>query len=478
MQGKSVKAAGASSGGPAPEERGTVDVRRWQEACATDRQLALFGREAEVGFAVRGCEEGRVTFVFRDGVLEHPSADDAELDFVLAADPTAWEAFFRPVPPPCHQSFFGMLMRVPGTQVEGSELRFAQYAHVWSRVLELGRRTATPPESLPPAPSASAQAAPAAAPAAPVGPPATGARGGYLTAELGGLPHRIHYEEAGSGRDLLMLHTAGADARQFHRLLADPRLTARCRMVAFDLPWHGRSFPPPGALPGEYSLTTDRYAETVMAVVDALGLRDPVVLGASMAGEICLELAHRHPDRLGGVVACEASDQVPGRKVRWARHPEVDQTLFVPEWVDGLMSPTSPAEYRAEVWWGYSQGGYGTFFGDIDFYSGDWDATDRVAHIDTARCPVVMLTGEYDYSCTPEMSRRTARKIPGAVFRPMPDLGHFPYAENPPLFVPHLLDALDTIDHPAHDHPTDDRPTDDRPADDQPTDDHPTEHTS
>jgi pimeloyl-ACP methyl ester carboxylesterase len=97
------------------------------------------------------------------------------------------------------------------------------------------------------------------------------------------------------------------------------------------------------------------------------------------------------------------------------------------------------------VWWGYSQGGYGTFFGDILFYSGDWDGRERVPHIDTSRCPVVMLTGEYDYSCTPEMSRRTAERIPGAVFRVMRGLGHFPTAENPPLFTGYLLDALDTI---------------------------------
>lgn len=42
-----------------------------------------------------------------------------------------------------------------------------------------------------------------------------------------------------------------------------------------------------------------------------------------------------------------------------------------------------------------------------------------------------MLTGEYDYSCTTEASKATADKIPGAVFEPMKDLGHFPLTENP-----------------------------------------------
>lgn len=446
--------SGNPAGGPpeaaAPSEEWPAFTERWRRACRGDHRLTVLARDTNISFAVRGGED-HIAFSFGE------PASDSTPDFVLVAAPGDWDTFFRPVPPPCFQNFFGMIMRVDGARVEGSELRFAQHAHLVRRVLELGRASAYPgepasttgPAAQPTEPAAADGPLPSAATEVP--PPAPGAVGRYLTVELDGQPHRVYYEEAGQGRDVVLLHTAGADARQFHRLLADPRLTERCHLVAFDLPWHGKSFPPPGALPGDYSLTTDRYAQTVMAVVAGLGLRQPIVLGASMAGEICLELAYRHPDRLGGVVACEASETVPGRKVSWARHPEVNQSLFVPEWVDGLMAPTSPPVYRAEVWWAYSQGGYGTFYGDIDFYSGDWDATDRVTDIDTSRCPVVMLTGEYDYSCTPEMSRRTAARIPGAVFRPMPNLGHFPYAENPPLFVHHLLDALDTIDHsPEH----------------------------
>ncbi|MGI5228174.1 alpha/beta fold hydrolase [Actinoallomurus sp. CA-142502] len=393
-----------------------IDGKLWRETCATDERLAL-ASGAEVSFTACG-----VDFVF--------GAGSGAPAFELRAPDAAWQRFFQRVPPPWYQSFFGMLMRVPGTEIHGDELAFAQHAHLVRRVLEIGRTLA------------SGEPEPVAGPL----PEAHATTGGYTTVRLDGVPHRVFYEESGTGPDMIFLHTAGADSRQFTYLMNDDRLRANRHMVAFDLPWHGRSAPPPGAAPGTYALTTDRYAETVVALADALGLHRPVVVGASMAGEICLELALRHPDRFGGVVACEASDKVPGRQVSWARDPRVDQTLFVPEWVDGLMAPQSPAEYRAEVWWGYSQGGHGTFAGDILFYSGDWDATDRVAGIDTGRCPVVMLTGEYDYSCTAEMSRRTAEKIPGAAFAVMPRLGHFPHAENPPLFVPHLLDALSLID--------------------------------
>ena len=63
---------------------------------------------------------------------------------------------------------------------------------------------------------------------------------------------------AGSGRA-----TACSDSRQFRHLLADTEVTGRHRVVAFDLPWHGRSLPPEGWWTEEYLLTTDRYVAIV-----------------------------------------------------------------------------------------------------------------------------------------------------------------------------------------------------------------------
>ncbi len=95
--------------------------------------------------------------------------------------------------------------------------------------------------------------------------------------------------------------------------MADPRLTDGHRLVAFDLPWHGRSPPPPGAVPGAWRLDTDLYVELIMGFVAGARLGRPIVLGASMSGEICLELALRHPDAFTGIIACEAceTDRAP-----------------------------------------------------------------------------------------------------------------------------------------------------------------------
>lgn len=76
---------------------------------------------------------------------------------------------------------------------------------------------------------------------------------------------------------------------------------------------------------------------------------------------------------------------------------------------------------------------------------GGWDGRSRMPHIDTAACPVYMLTGEYDWSGTPELASATAAKIPGAEHKTMTRLGHFPATENPKHFVGYLLEAIEFV---------------------------------
>jgi pimeloyl-ACP methyl ester carboxylesterase len=59
--------------------------------------------------------------------------------------------------------------------------------------------------------------------------------------------------------------------------------------------------------------------------------------------------------------------------------------------------------------------------------------------------PLYVFTGEYDWSSTPTMGRALAAAVPGATFRAMPDLGHFPMCENPARFREYILPVLHEI---------------------------------
>jgi pimeloyl-ACP methyl ester carboxylesterase len=113
--------------------------------------------------------------------------------------------------------------------------------------------------------------------------------------------------------------------------------------------------------------------------------------------------------------------------------------------VSGLIAPMAPAADRWETLWHYMQGGPGVFKGDLHCYMVDGDFRDQVARIDTRRCPLFLLTGEYDYSCPPEATLEVARRVPGAEVQIMKGLGHFPMSEDPPRFIAYLLPILDRI---------------------------------
>lgn len=266
--------------------------------------------------------------------------------------------------------------------------------------------------------------------------------GRYVNLEIDGLAHRIFFEEAGQGVPLICMHTAGADSRQWRHLLNDKSVTDRFRVIAFDLPYHGRSTPPGEWWLTNYKLTTKHYAEIIRQFWRTLSLEKPILIGCSMAGAIVLKLAIDNQDELTGIIGLESSAYAPGRYNDFLHHPAVHGGELCASYTLGLCAPDSPESAKRENWWYYAQGGPGVYAGDVHFYSMDWDVRDEVHKIDTNKCKVSLLSGEYDYSATPEMSEAVAEKIKGSRYTMMKSMGHFPMIENYEGLKPYLSEAL------------------------------------
>jgi pimeloyl-ACP methyl ester carboxylesterase len=270
--------------------------------------------------------------------------------------------------------------------------------------------------------------------------------GRYVHVEIENQINRIYFEENGSGIPLVCLHTAGSDARQWRHLLSDEDFAKHFRIIAFDMPWHGKSNPPANWTGDEYRLTTARYAETVRAFCKALSLDRPVVMGCSIGGRIVLNLAIDHAAEFQALIGLEAADfQAPWYDTAWLNRPDIHGGEICAALISGLIAPHSPEVARRETLWGYKQGGPGVFKGDLYFYRVDGDLRGRVAAIDTGQCPLFLLTGEYDFSCTPEDTLRTAADIEGAEVVIMEQLGHFPMSENPAQFRRYIAPLLERI---------------------------------
>src|SRR3546814_18704528 len=76
------------------------------------------------------------------------------------------------------------------------------------------------------------------------------------------------------------------------------------------------------------------------------------------------------------------------------------------------------------------QGGPGVFKGELYFYRVDSDLRGRLNGIRSDICPLYLLTGEYDFSCSPEDTLRTAESITGAKVAIMRELGNFPMSRS------------------------------------------------
>ena len=270
--------------------------------------------------------------------------------------------------------------------------------------------------------------------------------GRYAHVTIAAESYRIYFEQAGDGIPLLCLHTAGAHSSQYRHVLCDQDVTRRFRVIAFDLPWHGKSNPPLGWQQRRYTLTSGFYIEAILAMMDALELERPVVMGCSMGGRVVVKLAQAHSERVRAVIGLEGSDHpAPWYDDSWLDRPEFLRGDFCAALVSGLVAPQSPDEYRWETLWHYYQSAPEVFKGDMHFYRTDSEYRNDDASIDSTDCPVYLLTGEYDYSCTPELTRESAARIAGAQAIIMEQMGHFPMSENPQRFRTYLLDVLDAI---------------------------------
>ena len=107
----------------------------------------------------------------------------------------------------------------------------------------------------------------------------------------------IYYEQAGQGPALLFIHGMCGDARVWAGQVG--RLAGRFSCVSFDRRGHTRS------APGTEPESVATHAADAAALIEALGLARPVVVGSSGGARIAVELARTRPGLLAGAVFSE-----------------------------------------------------------------------------------------------------------------------------------------------------------------------------
>ncbi len=153
----------------------------------------------------------------------------------------------------------------------------------------------------------------------------------------------IHHIQQGSGPDVMLLHAAVADHTMWQPQMA--MLASGHRVTAYDL----RGF-------GQTTLPAEPYAhhEDLRVLMDNLGIEHAMLVGSSLGGEVAINMAITHPERVAGLIligpALEGYDFVDARSLAlWAEFEDAVASgedehaidIQIQLWLAGLDRPIS-----------------------------------------------------------------------------------------------------------------------------------------
>jgi len=248
-----------------------------------------------------------------------------------------------------------------------------------------------------------------------------------MQAELNGFS--LHYEDAGAGTPLLLLHGFPLSAAIWSEQTT--ALAGKFRVIAPDLRGFGGSGIPDGAC------TMDLYADDMIALLDQLRIERAAVCGMSMGGYVLLNLLERYPERVSAacfMVTRAGADDEAGRARRLLLAEEVlasgaevvaaafSKVLFAPATV--INRPEMAAAVTQMMLAAKPAGLAGGLLAMRE-------RTDYSGRLSICKVPALVIGGEEDMAMSPEESRKLAAELPGSRLCMIPGAGHMVMMEQP-----------------------------------------------
>jgi pimeloyl-ACP methyl ester carboxylesterase len=256
---------------------------------------------------------------------------------------------------------------------------------------------------------------------------------------------RIHVEEAGRGPTLFLVHGLGASSAVWRHTIA--AFSDRWRVIAPDLPGHGRSGKP------DAPYTIDFYAGFLRSLGHTLGVDEAVVIGNSLGGHISIELALTYPTWTRAVVlVAPAGGHWPVmRPVGWAlgslARPEILR-FVLPRGVDrSFYDPTSPGciERRRVLAERFVADDYPDFARAVARSVAGVLGAERQSLADL-RQPLLLVWGRQDRLLPLSHSKRIVRQVTHTRLAVVERCGHIPMLERPEEFNRLVGEFLRSVD--------------------------------
>lgn len=246
---------------------------------------------------------------------------------------------------------------------------------------------------------------------------------GFVNTAVG----RLHYQHAGSGRAMVLLHSNGSSAYEYEAVLAD--LGRHFHVYAWDMPGHGDSDP----LTKHGNI--EFYSDALLSFMDALMIEKATILGSSVGGVIGTDSALRYADRIERLVIVETLlRSEPDWAKGWNR---IEQLFAIPyQDFDAVAPRLRNLTPEMLVRWNIdrSKAG-GKTMTDVMWAIRQYDMERELPGLTV---PTMIMFGDKG----PAMEFRNAfsRAMPDAEQVVIDDSGHFPMVDDPDGFVTAVLE--------------------------------------
>jgi 3-oxoadipate enol-lactonase len=252
----------------------------------------------------------------------------------------------------------------------------------------------------------------------------------------------LHYETAGTGAPVLLLHGFATDLHVWDAQVA--ALASRYRIIRYDMRGFGRSAAPSAPY---------THADDLKSLVDRFGIERAALVGLSLGGGAAINFAIAYPDLVRGLVvvdpvlggfrwsadftaaqaairAAALDSGVEAARARW---------LSLPIFTLALANPASADRIRALV------GAYSGWHW-LNPDPGRPFTPPAIGRLGEIRAPTLIVVGELDTPDFQAIAATLEHGIAGAKKVTLPGVGHLANLEAPDRFNDIVLTFLAEVD--------------------------------
>ena len=275
----------------------------------------------------------------------------------------------------------------------------------------------------------------------------TGTSGGLLpTRTIDTAAGRVRAHDSGSAKPCVVFVPDGPNVIEHYDVLIG-LLSKRLRVVCFDMPGFGYSFPQPS-----YGHSLDQGARVVLGVLDSLGIKKATLAFSCANGFYALRAARLAPERITHLVLSQTpsltamqawTSHVIPRPLRVPLVGQVFAWLFRRKAAQGwyrmaLPRTTAPEPFQEKALNALSGGACFCLAGVVQGL-----ARESMASLSGVATPCTMIWGARDHSHKYTDPMSLHQLVPKAEIVHFEDCGHFPDIEQPERFAALLVERVE-----------------------------------